>query len=108
MSNDSKIFTRRDALVALAASSATLVGCAHPALAKSAPAPAPAPAPAANPVPLPGGSPMAFPSALAGNHAVVPLPFKPTALNGISERMITSHHENNYAGAVKNLNKVEL
>ncbi|HEX4338825.1 MAG TPA: Fe-Mn family superoxide dismutase [Polyangiaceae bacterium] len=45
--------------------------------------------------------------ALTGTHTVVPLPFKPTALNGISEKMIVSHHDNNYAGAVKNLNKVE-
>ena len=47
------------------------------------------------------------PSALAGTHNVVPLPFKPTALNGISEKLIVSHHDNNYAGAVKNLNKAE-
>ncbi len=47
------------------------------------------------------------PTALAGTHTVIPLPFKPTALNGISEKMIVSHHDNNYAGAVKNLNKVE-
>jgi Fe-Mn family superoxide dismutase len=42
-----------------------------------------------------------------GTHAPVPLPFKPSALTGISEKMITSHHDKNYAGAVKNLNKVE-
>jgi Fe-Mn family superoxide dismutase len=46
-------------------------------------------------------------SAFAGKHAVVPLPFDPKKLTGISEKMITSHHDNNYAGAVKNLNKVE-
>jgi Fe-Mn family superoxide dismutase len=46
-------------------------------------------------------------SAFAGKHAVAPLPFDPKKLNGISERMIVSHHDNNYAGAVKNLNKVE-
>ena len=45
--------------------------------------------------------------AFAGKHVVVPLPFDPKKLTGISERMITSHHDNNYAGAVKNLNKVE-
>jgi len=43
----------------------------------------------------------------AGKHAVVPLPFDPKKLKGISERLIVSHHDNNYAGAVKNLNKVE-
>jgi len=42
-----------------------------------------------------------------GAHEVAPLPFDPRKLNGISERMIVSHHDNNYAAAVKNLNKVE-
>ncbi|HNY27088.1 MAG TPA: Fe-Mn family superoxide dismutase [Candidatus Sumerlaeota bacterium] len=36
-----------------------------------------------------------------------PLPFDPKKLNGISERLITSHWENNYGSAVKNLSKVE-
>src|SRR4051812_322323 len=43
----------------------------------------------------------------AGKHVVAPLPFDPKKLNGISEKLIVSHHDNNYAGAVKNLNKVE-
>jgi Fe-Mn family superoxide dismutase len=34
-----------------------------------------------------------------------PLPFDPTALRGLSERLVRSHHENNYAGALKNLLK---
>lgn len=42
-----------------------------------------------------------------GKHAPVPLPFKASSLTGISEKMITSHHDKNYAGAVTNLNKVE-
>src|SRR5215831_10315590 len=107
--HDPKVFTRRDALVALAASGATLAGCAHPALAKSAPPASPTPSP--NPAPTtaqqPGVPAMPSPSALTGTHNVLPLPFKPTALNGISEKMIVSHHDNNYAGAVKNLNKAE-
>ena len=49
----------------------------------------------------------ALPPAYAGKHEVVPLPFAPTKLKGISEKMIVSHHDNNYAGAVKNLVKVE-
>lgn len=49
-----------------------------------------------------GGAP-----AFAGKHSPVPLPFAPGKLTGISERMIVSHHDNNYAGAIKNLNKVE-
>jgi Fe-Mn family superoxide dismutase len=43
----------------------------------------------------------------AGKHEVVPLPFDPTKLRGLSERLLVSHHDNNYAGALKNLNKVE-
>ena len=50
---------------------------------------------------------MTFPLALAGAHELVPLPFAPTALSGISERLITSHHENNYGGAVRTLNRTE-
>jgi superoxide dismutase, Fe-Mn family len=50
---------------------------------------------------------MASPRALSGNNAVLPLPFKANSLNGLSERLITSHHEKNYGGAVKNLNRVE-
>ena len=50
---------------------------------------------------------MTFPRALAGEHRAVPLPFAPSSLNGISERLITSHHENNYGGAVRNLNRTE-
>ena len=43
-----------------------------------------------------------------GGHKPVPLPFQPGKLPGLSEKMLTSHHDNNYAGAVKNLNAVEL
>lgn len=43
-----------------------------------------------------------------GKHEPVPLPFKASTLAGISDKMITSHHDKNYGGAVKNLNKVEL
>lgn len=35
----------------------------------------------------------------------VPLPFDPTKLPGLSERLLRSHWENNYGGAVKNLAK---
>lgn len=46
-------------------------------------------------------------AALVGKHAPLPLPFAPSSLEGLSEKMISSHHENNYGGAVKNLNRVE-
>lgn len=48
------------------------------------------------------------PAIAAGNHKIQPLPFQPTKLKNISAAMISSHHTNNYAGAIKNLNKVEL
>lgn len=47
-------------------------------------------------------------SVLTGQHPIRPLAFAPSKLRGISERMIVSHHENNYGGAVKNLNRLEL
>jgi Fe-Mn family superoxide dismutase len=53
------------------------------------------------------GTSAAAAAAFAGRHAPAPLPFAAGKLTGISERMIVSHHDNNYAGAVKNLNKVE-
>jgi Fe-Mn family superoxide dismutase len=58
-------------------------------------------------LPSTAGATMAEPTALNGTNTVVPLPFAPASLKGLSERLITSHHENNYAGAVKNLNGVE-
>ncbi|MFL5345992.1 MAG: superoxide dismutase [Hyalangium sp.] len=45
--------------------------------------------------------------AFAGKHPITPLPFNPAKLKGLSEKLLRSHHENNYGGAVKNLNKVE-
>lgn len=51
---------------------------------------------------------MTTPSALTGQHTLAPLPFSASSLNGLSERLIASHHENNYGGAVRNLNRVEL
>lgn len=32
-----------------------------------------------------------------------PLPFDPAAIAGLSERLLNSHHEKNYTGAVKRL-----
>lgn len=48
------------------------------------------------------------PHVAPGAHRVVPLPFDPKRLAGLSEKLLVSHHDNNYAGAVKNLNAVEL
>ena len=40
-------------------------------------------------------------------HEVLPLPFKPHRLEGLSDRLLVSHYENNYGGAVRRLNAIE-
>src|ERR671918_1094366 len=45
--------------------------------------------------------------AFRGVHQPRPLPFDPAKLKGLSEKLIRSHWENNYGGAVKALNAVE-
>ena len=40
-------------------------------------------------------------------HSVRPLPFKPPRLDGLSERLLASHYENNYGGAVRRLNAID-
>lgn len=45
--------------------------------------------------------------AFAGNHTPKPLRFDPAKLTGLSERLITSHWENNYQGSVRGLNTIE-
>ena len=42
-----------------------------------------------------------------GDHTPKPLPFDPKALSGLSEKLLVSHHANNYTGAVKRLNAIE-
>ena len=59
----------------------------------------PARAAAADPAPKPPG--------YRGEHAPKPLPFDPTKLSGLSEKLLVSHHDNNYAGAVKRLNLIQ-
>src|SRR5262245_49042053 len=88
--------SRRTALGIAASGGAALVTSCHAA--------APAP-PLLSPAH--GEAPMPSPRALSGTHTVLPLPFKPASLNGLSERLMVSHHEKNYGGAVKNLNRVE-
>jgi Fe-Mn family superoxide dismutase len=82
---------RRDLLVRGAATGAALL--AATAIAEAAPTARP---------PSRGKTPPGL-----GKHAPAALPFKAGSLTGISEKMISSHHDKNYAGAVKNLNKVE-
>ena len=82
--------SRREALGAIAAGTvATMILPATAALAQDAP------------------KPDAPRKVEPGKHDVAPLPFDPSKLAGISEKMIRSHHEKNYSGAVKNLNKLE-
>jgi Fe-Mn family superoxide dismutase len=80
--NPSERLTRRQALATAAALA--------PALAAAQAASAPSPAPAARPAPF----------------EIRPLPFDPAKLAGLSERLLKSHWENNYAGAVRALNSV--
>lgn len=81
--------TRRETMGALV--SATGLLAARKALAE-------APGSSAGPISVPGSE--------RGKATMVPLPFDPKSLRGLSERLITSHWENNYGGAVNNLAKV--
>ena len=45
--------------------------------------------------------------AFSAAHTPKPLKFNPGRLEGLSERLITSHWENNYGGSVKALNMIE-
>ena len=78
--NQSERLTRRQALATAAALA--------PALAAAQAAPAAAPAPKLTP------------------FEIRPLPFDPAKLAGLSERLLKSHWENNYSGAIKALNGV--
>lgn len=40
------------------------------------------------------------------SYAIKPLPFDPKSIKGLSEKILTSHYENNYSGAVKRLNAI--
>src|ERR1700693_263798 len=40
--------------------------------------------------------------------SIRPLLFKPHRLNGLSERLLVSHYENNYGGALRRLTAIEV
>jgi superoxide dismutase, Fe-Mn family len=42
----------------------------------------------------------------AATYAIKPLPFDPKSIKGLSEKILVSHHDNNYAGAVRRLNAI--
>ena len=78
--------TRRNAMFVAGAGAAAVSLAGEPALGQVTPVPVPA---------------------FAGNHQVMPLKFDPAKLTGLSEKLITSHWQNNYQGSVKGLNTVE-
>src|SRR5438045_1263113 len=87
------MITRRETLKALLCSMAAVAAHGEPVMADTnAPTTAPI-GPAAR--------------GYGGVHEVKPLRFDPAKLKGLSEKLLTSHHDNNYAGAVKRLNLIE-
>jgi Fe-Mn family superoxide dismutase len=61
----------------------------------------------AKPKPESKAMPPPIPSAFAPSHQPKPLPFDPAQLDGLSEKLLRSHWENNYGGSVKALNAVK-
>jgi Fe-Mn family superoxide dismutase len=56
---------------------------------------------------LAGGPAAAAPApAAAKTFTPQPLPFNPASITGLSEKMLVSHHDNNYVGAVKRLGAI--
>ncbi len=43
----------------------------------------------------------------SSNIAVRPFLLKPQRMNGLSERLLVSHYENNYGGALRRLNAIQ-
>jgi len=39
-------------------------------------------------------------------YEIKPMPFDPKSIKGLSEKLLVSHYENNYSGAVKRLNAI--
>jgi len=60
----------------------------------------------ANAAELPTASAAPAPAKPSGPYQTKPMPFDPTKVKGISEKLLTSHYENNYTGAVKRLNAI--
>src|SRR5262252_7266998 len=43
----------------------------------------------------------------AGGWPIKPLPFDPKKLKALSEKLIVSHHDNNYAGAARRIGQIQ-
>jgi len=43
----------------------------------------------------------------AAPYAPIPMPFDPNAVKGLSAKLLQSHYDNNYTGAVKRLNAID-
>jgi Fe-Mn family superoxide dismutase len=82
MSTDRRYFLRNSAMLAAAAAVDVPLGVAAKADAPAASVVVPSP------------------------YEVKPLPIDPTKVQGLSEKLLVSHHDNNYAGAVKRLNAI--
>jgi superoxide dismutase, Fe-Mn family len=93
------IFSRRQVLhtLAIGGTALTVAG-----LDRTEPLTAQEKPPTANPVVA-----TSAPPAFRGTHQPQPLTFDPAKLNGLSEKLVQSHWENNYGGAVKTLNAIE-
>jgi len=55
----------------------------------------------------PASSETSGPGLRRPDYVPKPLPFDPNGLPGLSEKLLVSHHANNYAGAVRRLNAIE-
>src|SRR3989475_7780333 len=42
-----------------------------------------------------------------GGWQIKPLPFDPKKLKGLSEKLLVSHHDNNYAGAARRIGQIQ-
>jgi Fe-Mn family superoxide dismutase len=76
--------TRRDVMGAATVVAAAMTAAALPSAARAQPAA--------------GGPKM--------EYAIKKLPFDPAKVKGLSEKLLVSHYENNYSGAVKRLNAI--
>ena len=56
---------------------------------------------------VPASAKAEAPTAPAKPYEAKPLPFDPSHIKGMSEKILTSHYENNYVGAVKRLNAID-